>query len=481
MADKNPIAPDLPESLQWLNTKYPVQLSELRGNIVILEFWAAGSISCMHMHADLQYLKNKYLDHLQIIGIHSSKFPHDNEISSLQKSINRLHIKYPVAQDSEKYMSRKYGIKLWPAVVLIDVTGRIIGRLQGEGHRRALDKLIRQYIERADQENLLQRNTVELKARPEAAGVLKFPTKLLAGATHIYISDSGHNRVLETNLHGRVTRVFGSGSVGLLDGTGKEASFNSPQGLALIGDFLYVADCGNHAVRRIDLQSQDVLTIAGNGYIGDTSIAEPNNPTAVSLNSPRDLSYSDGVLYIAMGGQHQIWKLHLVDNQLSILAGNGQIGIQDGSLDTAGFAQPCGIAIDAFRIFVCDAESSAIRLLHTTSRQVKTLIGAGLSTSGDVDSGWSKARLQHPQAVTFDAQRKQLYVADTYNDKIKAMDFKLSSIRSLDVGDGLDEPDGLSLWDNTLWIANTNAHEIRKLNLLTDEVEVFELNEPEDF
>ncbi len=479
MTDNNPIAPEFPDTLEWINTKKPLQLSVLRGKIIILEFWNAGSIACMHMHADLRYLQNKYREQVLVIGIHSPRFPHDKLISSVQKSINRLHIKYPIAHDAIKRMSVKYGIKTWPAIVLIDAEGRVLGRLQGEGRRRQLDELLRKSIDAMDHQNLLLPSTIDMLRLSEPPAVLKFPGKLLAGTTHTYISDSGHNRVVEINAYGRVTRVFGSGGVGLLDGMGRDAAFNNPQGLALINNFLYVADCGNHAIRRIDLRTQDIITIAGDGHIGNDQIRESSNPTVVSLNSPRDLCYQDGVLYIAMAGQHQIWKLSLTDNILSMYAGNGATGFEDGKAFDAVFAQPCGIAMDDDRVYICDAESSAIRVLRTLSGKVSTLVGQGLSVSGDEDGACSKALLQHPQAIAMDKHRQLLYIADTYNSKIKVMDFSMNSIASLDAGDGLDEPDGLSLCENTLWIANTNAHEIRKVNVLTREVEVLELNEPE--
>lgn len=479
MTDTILLAPDFPDSLQWLNTSQALELAELRGTIIVLEFWTSGSIACMHMHADMRYLQSKYRDNMLVIGIHTPKFPHDQLTDNVIKSINRQHIKYPVAHDNTKRLSTKYGIKTWPAIVLIDAAGGIIGRLQGEGKRRQLDALLKQCIDDAEQKGLLMPNMVSMHRLAEAPGVLNFPSKILATATHTYISDSGHNRVVEINVHGRVTRVFGSGGVGLLDGIGRDSAFNNPQGLVKVNDFLYVADCGNHAIRRIDLSTQDVMTIAGDGQIGNIHMGEFTNPTAVSLNSPRDLCYQNGVLYIAMAGQHQIWQLRLTDNTLSVIAGNGHIGLQDGKAHEAAFAQCCGIAADENRVYSCDAESSAIRMLRTASSQVSTLIGQGLSISGDADGSWSKALLQHPQAIALDKPRKLLYVADSYNSKIKVMNFDLSSISSLDAGRGLDEPDGLSLCDNTLWIANTNAHEIRKLNLLTREVEVVELNEPE--
>jgi len=479
MASNLPMAPELPDTLKWINTEAPVSLSALRGKIVLLEFWTSGSVNCMHMLSDLRYLEHKYRDNLIVISIHSAKFPHNNNIANVKKSVARHHLKHPVAHDPSRRVCVKYGIHAWPAVVLIDAEGRVIGRLQGEGKTHQLDQQVKRCIEAGEKKDILDTSSYRFKMQPSRDDVLSFPGKLFATRKHIYISDSGHNRVLEVNQYGRVSRIFGSGGAGLLDGYGIDAAFNNPQGLVCIDNFLFVADCGNHAIRRINLANLEISTIAGNGKLGRVVSGTFTDPTAVPISSPWDLCYKDGTLYIAMAGRHQVWKLNLTENSLSVFSGSGAIELKDGKAEDAAFAQPSGLAMNDYKIYCCDAESSAIRLIRLPGGQVSTLIGKGLFTSGDCDSDSSKALLQHPQSIVMDQDRELLYIADSYNNKIKALDLNLNTVRTLFTGGELDEPGGLALCDNTLWITNTNAHEIRKLNLLNHEVEILELTIPE--
>jgi thiol-disulfide isomerase/thioredoxin len=479
MTKNPPLAPELPDTLEWINTEKPVKLADCRGKIILLDFWTAGSINCMHMLADLRFLRNKYRDNLVVIGIHSPKFPHEMNARSVKNSVSRLHIKHPVAHDKNKRVCKKYGIKAWPSIVLIDALGQVIGKLSGEGRRRQLDELIQKYIIIAEQKRVLNAVPFSCKISQVATSVLNYPGKILATPSHVYISDSGHNRILEINHHGRITKIFGSGGAGLLDGMGNEAAFNNPQGLVLANGSLYVADSGNHAIRRINLHSREILTVAGDGYQGSLTKQMATDPAGISLCSPWDISYQNGILYIAMAGTHQLWMLDLTDNRLSKFSGSGSLDLTDGKAEEAAFAQPFGLAIDEYKIYTCDAESSAIRLVRLPGGQVSTLVGRDLVTSGDCDGGWKQALLQHPQSIALDRAKQLLYVADTYNNKIKMINLKLNSIFSLDIDGNLDEPGGICLYDNILWVANTNAHEILKINLLNHKVEVLELNEPE--
>lgn len=479
MTKNSPLAPELPETLKWINTEAPVSLAALRGKMVILEFWTSGSINCKHMLADLSSLENKYKDNLAIVSIHAAKFPFENNVSNVEKSVSRHHIKHPVAHDPNKRVLTKYGIKAWPAVVLINAEGRVIGRMQGEGKMQQLEQQIKQCLGDGEIKGLLGKNAYRFKYQPDVKNVLRFPGKIYATQSHIFVSDSGHNRVLEINLHGRITRIFGSGGAGLLDGSGADAAFNNPQGLVRVSNFLYVADCGNHAIRRINLSTDEVVTVAGNGKLGRIVTGSFSDPCDVSISSPWDICYKDGDLYIAMTGRHQIWKLSLTDNMLSVFSGSSAIDLKDGKAELAAFAEPSSLAIDDYKLYCCDAESSAIRVVRIPGGQVSTLIGKDIQTFGDMDGGCSQALLQHPQSIAIDAEKQLLYVADSYNNKIKVLDLKLNSIRTLFTGGGLHEPGGLSLCDNILWIASTNLHEIRKLNLLNHEVEVLELNVPE--
>jgi len=478
MASTMITAPELPATLQWVNTERPLQLSELRGKIVLLHFWTSGCIHCMHMMPDLKYLESKYRDNLVVIGIHSPRFPHDKLKSCVLKAINRFHIRHPVAHDPIMRVWTKYGIKSWPAIVFIDAEGHVIGKLGGEGRRKQLDSLIQEHIDKAEKKGILSNQHIGTLRKQEPESVLSFPGKLFATENHLYISDSGHNRVIEVNQHGRVMRSFGSGSQGLLDGDATGASFDNPQGLVKLNNYLYVADTGNHAIRRIDLQSNEVITIAGDGKIGKGGNQISSDPLALSLNSPWDVCIHGSDLYIAMAGWHQIWKMDLMQNSLVSISGSGKSDMQDGSSQVASMAQPSGLSVGDYCLYVADSQSSSVRVVRLPGGQVSTLIGKSISSSGDKDGGWSQAQLQHPQAVVSNLKQGQIYIADTYNNKIKLMDEGSKGIKTLDSKNLLDEPSGLSMTSDTLWIANTNKHEIVKMNLLTRKFEVLELNEP---
>src|SRR5690606_12419219 len=149
--------------------------------------------------------------------------------------------------------------------------------------------------------------------------------KVLADAAtdRLIIADSGHHRLIVSRLDGSGAWVIGSGEAGLRDGPAATAAFHDPQGLALDGDTLYVADPRNHVVRRVDLAARTVETIAGTGPLG-WSYARAGAARAIDLRSPWDLVLHDGGLYIAMAGMHQIWALDLDEAELRPCAGSGR-------------------------------------------------------------------------------------------------------------------------------------------------------------
>src|SRR5690606_4309041 len=139
-------------------------------------------------------------------------------------------------------------------------------------------------------------------------------------------------------------RQFGSGNPGLIDGNREDASFSSPRGLALWKDALYVADSGNHAIRRVPLLGHgDVETVAGNGSPGlapERSAGESDDALRGPLNAPWDLVAAQDHLYIAMAGAQQVWDLDLTARTLQPLAGSGRLGLVDGAGPRAAFGQP---------------------------------------------------------------------------------------------------------------------------------------------
>lgn len=482
MAEMRVRAPELPDHLEWFNTESPVKISDQKGKVVLLDFWTYCCINCMHVLPDLAYLEKKFSDGLTIIGMHSPKYPGEKIGANVQKAINRHYIRHPVAHDPEFKVWQQYGIKAWPSIIFIDPEGYVLGVLRGEGRRAQLEKMIIEALEKAEQMGIRQQKVLETNIKPEPSNYLRFPGKIISTGKNIYISDTTNNRIIEALPNGRVITVYGTGTAMLVDGPYSEAAFCEPQGLALRESKLYVADTGNHAIREINLVKREVSTISGNGKQARLPTAAYDNPREAQLNSPMDITHFAGNLYIAMAGPHQIWVLDLNMTSLRVYAGTGRESIDDGSARSATFAQPSGLAVGEYlghNLYISDSETSAIRCIRLRDDYVNTLIGSGLFDFGDKDGKSKDARLQHPLGVCFDAKRTVLWIADTFNNKIKTLNLVNNEVRTIPIKVKLQEPGGLAIDDEYLWIANTNAHEIVRLNLSSGESEVVEIFEVE--
>ena len=485
-------APEFPEKLDWLNTDRPLTLKQLRGKVVLLDFWTYCCINCMHVLPDLKRLEGKYAEELVVVGVHSAKFAAESQTENIRQAILRYEIEHPVINDHGMILWRQYGIRAWPSVVLIDPAGKVVGYSSGEGVYERYDSLIAKVIKTFDQEGGIDRRPLALKLERDRAprSALSFPGKVLAdaGSNQLFIADSNHNRIVVLSLDDySVKAVIGSGKAGLADGDFERARFNHPQGMAFDGKTLYVADTENHAIRSVDPRTRNVATIAGTGgQARQSNVAGPGRTTA--LNSPWDLVLHNGGLYIAMAGSHQIWQLDLKSNRVAPYAGSGREGRIDGRLASAALAQPSGLTTDGRKLYFADSEVSAVRSADLDPLgRVRTLVGGELFTFGDLDGRGLSVRLQHPLGVVH--HDGFLYVADTYNNKLKRISVAQRTAETF-LGTGkagfedgnhpaFDEPAGVSIANGTLYIADTNNHVIRVADLRIRRVETLQLKNAE--
>jgi thiol-disulfide isomerase/thioredoxin len=474
-------APEITGGRGWLNTDKPLSLAALKGKVVLLDFWTYGCINCIHIIPDLKRLEEKYPNQLVVIGVHSAKFENEKETENIRRIVLRYEIEHPVYNDAEFKVWQSYGIRAWPTQILIDPAGYVIGSISGEGNYDPIDKAIAKAVEDFRQRGELNEEPLKLTLERAKVGnlPLAFPGKVLADAKgdRLFISDSNHNRIVITKLDGTLVETIGNGDRGLADGAFDKASFYRPQGMALDGDNLYIADTENHLIRRADLKARTVNTIAGTGK-QSRDYFKQGPSREVALNSPWDLQLVGRTLYIAMAGPHQIWKLDLEKEEVSTFAGSGREARLDGPLLEAGFAQPSGLATDGKSLFVADSESNIIRAIDLNSGQVKTVVGGDLFEFGDVDGQGDEVRLQHPLGIF--ALDGKVLIADTYNHKIKQLDPAARSVKTL-FGTGkpgqtdgkspsLYEPGGLSVANNKLYIADTNNHAVRVVDLKSKEI-----------
>ncbi|MBS0263013.1 MAG: redoxin domain-containing protein [Planctomycetes bacterium] len=484
-------SPDLEGGNGWLNVGGEISLKDLRGKVVILDFWTFCCINCMHVLPDLAMLEKKYDKQLVVIGVHSAKFSNEKETENIRRAILRYEISHPVINDSDMLVWQKFRVNSWPTLVLIDPEGYYCGYVSGEGNGEVLDKVIGRLIAYHRHKKTLDESPVrfDLERDKLKAAPLKFPGKLLADpeGKRLFISDSNHNRIVVASLDGKLLDVIGSGGLGRNDGSYTTATFDHPQGLALVGNSLFVADTENHSLREIDLAEKTVRTIAGTGKQGlDRRGGGEGLKTA--LNSPWDLVHVNGKLYIAMAGPHQIWTYDLKTHAVQAYAGSGREDIINGPLSEAALAQPSGITTDGEFLYVVDSEGSAVRRVPLDPEGEMTTIvgtsnlprGRSLFEFGDRDGVGADARLQHPLGITWAGGA--LYVADSYNHKVKRVSPRENSVETY-LGDGksgdrldpprFSEPAGLAVAGNVLFVADTNNHQIRKVDLTTGKVEPF--------
>lgn len=466
-------APEFPINSIWLNTNKPLTLKGLKGRIILLDFWTYCCINCIHILSDLKYLEQKYHLSLTVIGVHSSKFAHEKEPENIRQAVLRYNIEHPVVIDSKLTIWDQYAVRAWPTMIIIDPQSYVTGSVSGEGQRETLDNLIALLLQKNSEKiNYQPLNLVLEKQTQPLISPLAFPGKVLVDETsnRLFIADSGHHRLIVSNLRGEVLKIIGNGQAGWRDGHINQSQFCVPQGMTLDHDFLYVADTQNHLIRQINLQSDQVTTIAGTG--SQSPIATPNYGDAfnISLNSPWDLVKIGHIIYIAMAGNHQIWQLDLFTNQIGTYAGTGAEFGLDGALNVATFAQPSGIATDGNNLYIADAEISSLRAITLSEpATVHTLSGSGdLFGFGDRDGQGFEVLFQHCLGVTY--HQGYLWVADTYNHKIKRVNPHTGDCETF-IGTGfLQEPSGLSALKSFLYIADTNNHRVVCLNLETKQI-----------
>ncbi|MCY3893105.1 MAG: thioredoxin-like domain-containing protein [Acidimicrobiaceae bacterium] len=492
-----PAAPEFPAGYDWFNVSRPLSMSgDLRGKIVLLDFWTQGCINCIHIIPDLHRLEQEYPDEVVVIAVHWAKFPSERESEAVREASIRYGRQHPIVNDDQELLRRAYGINAWPTVVAIDPLGRVLGPIAGEGVYERLAPAIGVMADEYGHNGLIDPTPLGelLEIEPALPTVLSFPGKVLADEAggRLFIADTGRHRVLVATLEGELVDVIGTGAEGWTDGGFAEASFRRPQGMALArdGNTLYIADRENHLIRAADLRAREVTTIAGTGEPVTVFHRGPAAQTAIA--SPWDLHLEGEVLYIAGAGRHQLWLMNTESGVLDFFAGTGAEGLDDGHRLDATLSQPSGLAAGYGVLYFTDPEASAVRQVSLgLDGRLDTLVGKHLFVWGDEVGSFDDTLLQHAVGIEFVPGSQGtglLYVADTYNHRIKVLDLdtKTSSVLvgggtpGLQDGFGTDallaEPSGLSATTGTLYVADTNNHRIRTLDLATGELTTLALS-----
>ncbi|XP_077541738.1 NHL repeat-containing protein 2-like isoform X2 [Haemaphysalis longicornis] len=493
------------DGLEWMNTSRPLVASDLRGRVVVLDFFTYCCINCQHLLPTIRLLEETCPadSGLLVIGVHSAKFDHEKRLANVANALLRLGITHPVVNDSQSWLWQRLRINCWPTLVVLGPSGQLLLSLVGEGAAGLLVPFCRAALAHFRPASL---TPLPLAPGTFPVGPLLFPAKVCATETRLVISDTGHHRILIADRGGKVLLTVGGPEPGYEDSSLDEARFRDPQGVIWRDPhFVLVADTGNHAIREVDLERRTVQTLAGTGQQGTDTVGGHLGPDQ-PLNSPWDICLVDNVVYIAMAGSHQVWALFLEDTVLygkqlydkgtcACIAGNGEERNRNNSYPLrASFAQPSGISFQPpCSLHIADSESSSIRTLSLKDGAVKNLVGGGLNPTdlfsfGDADGVALEAKLQHPLGVAWSSAKERLYVADSYNHKIREVDVKSRLCRTLfGGGEGgscqelgqLNEPGGLSVTGAVMYVADTNNHCIKVFDLNSSSVEILAVTLPD--
>jgi thiol-disulfide isomerase/thioredoxin len=456
----------------WLNTGgRQLVLADLRGKIVLLDFWTFCCINCLHVLDELRPLEEEYSDVLVVIGVHSPKFEHERDPEALAAAVERYGVTHPVLDDPELITWQQYTARAWPTLSVVDPEGYLVATMAGEGHAEGLFRLIDELIERHEAKGTLHRGDGPYVPPQQPNTTLRYPGKAVpTPAGTILVSDSAQHSIVELAADGEtVERRIGSGRRGRTDGPPGEAEFSEPQGMCFLpphtaeiaGYDLVVADTVNHLLRGVRLADGTVTTVAGTGRPWRSTVDDhPHDAVSVDLSSPWDVAWYDDRVIVAMAGIHQLWWFEPVKRTAGVYAGTTVEALRDGPLPDVWLAQPSGVSVsaDGTRLWVADSETSALRYVEAGA--LHTAVGQGLFDFGHVDGPADRALFQHPLGVCALPDGSVL-VADTYNGAVRRYDPAADLVST--VASGLAEPSDVLLLGEAVVVVESAGHRLTRL------------------
>lgn len=446
------------ETAPILNTKSAIKVSDLKGKIVLVDFWTYGCINCMQVIPDLKFLENKYASELVVLGVHSAKFENEKGSFEIKKAIARYGINHPVINDSEFKIWNAFGVEAWPTLVLISPEGKAIKAYSGEGHRGDLDRDIFALSNKF--KGKISNSKIAL-ATEDHKMVFKFPSKISeiqnfsadgkAARAVYFLTDSSHHQIVGLEKSGKEFLRIGSGKEGFTSET-----LSRPQGVVFKDGILYIADTANNALRTYDFKTKKLATVGGDGTRGNLWAS----PWALAVTGADQIT-------IAMAGSHQLVGFNTKTKVATVVAGSGEESINDGALPGNSLSQPSGLSLVGDKLYFVDAETSSLRVLQ--GGKITTLIGTGLFDFGLKDGDKKTALMQHTTGLF--ATNDKVYLADTYNHAVRVYDVKSGKLSTL--AKGFKEPNDVLVSDGKLIVVSTGEHALKKVDLKTGKVEKF--------
>ena len=216
--------PSLEGGVGWINSG-PIDLRQLKGKIVLLDFWTYCCINCHHVLPDLAKLEEKYTNELVVIGVHSAKFDAEKDTENIRRKVAEYRIKHPVVNDADQVIWDRFGVESWPTLVLIDPDGELrrLGQRRGALRPCSTGSIGKLVAERKAKDELERDAAQVLRPRPRsrddtpAALPRQGPGRRgrASGCSSPTPATTGSS---STDLEGKSPVAIGTGGDGLVDG-----------------------------------------------------------------------------------------------------------------------------------------------------------------------------------------------------------------------------------------------------------------------
>jgi len=304
------------------------------------------------------------------------------------------------------------------------------------------------------------------------------PRGITTDGTSLFVADFQNNTIRKVDIGtGTVTTLAGSAGVpGSLDGVGLAATFNGPSGITTDGTNLYVTESGNQTIRKVIIATGAVTTLAGGAGISGSI---DGTGAAARFTFPAGITTDGTNLFVADSGNNTIRKVIIATGVVNTIAGSaGSAGSTNGTGAVARFYLPCGITTDGTNLFVVDSDNNTIRKVVIATGVVTTFAGTA-GTSGSADGTGVAATFHYPGWITTDGTN--LFVADSQNNAIRKAVITTGVVTTLAGtaagapwaadGTGADArffiPDGITTDGVNLFVTDSDNHTIRKVVIAT--------------
>lgn len=377
---------------------------------------------------------------VDLLGVHCPRFPAEEDPRRLLSILDCAGVDFPVYDDSDKSIRKAYLINIWPAAVVVDPMGFLAWAREGSFPAEALRPTVRTIAKTAKSVGSLAPDGPE-GFKGSSLGLL--PLRISVKGDSMTILDGRKNRLLFARLDApsRAAKVVRSVDLG-------DRRESGVTGFCLEDGRVFLSDRRRRSVRVLDPRGKEVEAFSG----------DPPSRKLISLPSfgcPKDAAFSCGLLYIASATSHQIWVQSLSGGGSKPFAGTGRPGMDDGPAGTGTMGYPEAMIGERGVLFFTDSYSSSVRWVDPGTGEIGTIAGEGPSLYGCRDGKGSRALFQRPMGLCLHGGA--LYVADSYNDRIRAIDLsteRTSTFYGAARWQSLLSPSDIAVSDGRFYVAD---------------------------